>query len=78
MSLFGSAARDELRPRSDVDLMVEFKPRSRTTSFDLVAMQDELSPLLGNRPVQITSPGILKNPYRRKTILADLKKLYEG
>ena len=76
LSLFGSAARGELRPDSDVDLLVEFKPGSRTSSFDLVTMQDELSPLLGNRPIQIASPGILKNPHRRKTILPDLKKLY--
>ena len=78
LSLFGSAARGELRPDSDVDLMVEFKPRSKTTSFDLVDMQDALSPLFGNRPVQLTSPEILRNPYRRKTILPDLTVLYEA
>ena len=76
MSLFGSAARDELRPDSDVDLMVEFKPRSRTTSFDLIDMQDKLSSLFGNRRVEITSPEILENPYRRRTIERDLKTLY--
>jgi len=78
LSLFGSAARGELRPDSDVDLMVEFKPAGRTSSFDLVGMQEALSPLFGNRPIQIAGPGILKNPYRRKTILPDLKKLYEA
>lgn len=41
LSLFGSAARDELRPDSDVDLMVEFKPTSTSTLFDLVRMQEE-------------------------------------
>lgn len=78
MSLFGSAARDELRPDSDVALLVEFKSSSKTTLFDYVRMQDDLSPLLGNRPVQIASPGILKNPYRRRTILPDLRTLYEA
>jgi predicted nucleotidyltransferase len=76
MSLFGSAARNELRPDSDVDLLVEFKRSSKTTLFDYARMQDDLSPLFGNRPIQIASPGILKNPYRRKTILPDLKVLY--
>jgi predicted nucleotidyltransferase len=76
LSLFGSAARGQLRPDSDVDLMVEFKPRSRTTSFDLVGMQDELSALFGNRRVELTSPGVLENPYRRRTIERDLKTLY--
>ena len=78
MSLFGSAARNELRPDSDVDLLVEFKRSSKTTLFDYVRMQDELSPLFGNRPIQIAGPGILKNPYRRRTILPDLRKLYEA
>lgn len=78
MSLFGSAARNELRPESDVDLLVEFKSSSRTTLFDYAAMQEELSPLLGNRRIQIASPGILKNPYRRRTILPDLRTLYEA
>ncbi|HVP08061.1 MAG TPA: nucleotidyltransferase domain-containing protein [Burkholderiales bacterium] len=76
MSLFGSAARGELRPDSDVDLMVEFKPSSTTTSFDLIDLQDELSALFGNRKVGITSPDILKNPYRRRTIERDLRTLY--
>ncbi|MCC6212697.1 MAG: nucleotidyltransferase domain-containing protein [Burkholderiales bacterium] len=76
LSLFGSAARDELRPDSDVDLMVEFKPTSTSTLFDLVRMQEELSPIFGNRKVETTSPEILRNPYRRRTIEKDLRTLY--
>ncbi len=78
MSLFGSAARNELRPESDVDLLVEFKRSSKTTYFDLVHMQDELSPLFAKREVHIAGPEILKNPFRRKTILPDLRTLYEA
>jgi predicted nucleotidyltransferase len=78
MSLFGSAARDELRPDSDVDLMVEFKPSSKTTYFDFARMQDDLSPLFGKREVHVAGPEILENPYRRKSILPDLKILYEA
>ena len=78
MSLFGSAARGELRPDSDVDLMVEFKPSSKTTYFDYARMQDELSPLFGKREVHVAGPEILENPYRRKSILPDLKILYEA
>ena len=78
LALFGSAARNELRPDSDVDLLVEFKRSSNTGLSELVHMQDELSPLFGNRIVQIAGRGILKNPYRRETILPDLKTLYEA
>jgi len=78
MSLFGSAARNELRPDSDVDLLVEFKRSSKTTLFDYARIQDDLSPLFAHRPIQIASRGILKNPYRRRTILPDLRTLYEA
>jgi predicted nucleotidyltransferase len=78
MSLFGSAARNELRSDSEVDLLVEFKRSSKTTSFDIVHMQDELSLLFGKREVHIAGLEILENPYRRRTILPDLKILYEG
>jgi uncharacterized protein len=76
MQIFGSAARNELRPDSDVDLMVEFKRSSKTTSFGLIDMQEELSKLFDSRRVEIASPGILDNPYRRRTIERDLKTLY--
>jgi predicted nucleotidyltransferase len=78
LSLFGSAARGELRPDSDVDLMVEFKPSSKTTYFDFARMQDDLSPLFGKREVHVAGPEILENPYRRRSILPDLKILYEA
>lgn len=78
MSLFGSAARDELREGSDVDLLVEFKPKQGPSLWGLTEMQDALSPLFGGRPVHIAGPGILDNPYRRETIERDLKPLYGG
>jgi len=76
MSLFGSAARNELRDDSDVDLLVEFKPRQGPSLWGLTEMQDALSPLFGGRSVHIAGPGILDNPYRRETIERDLKLLY--
>jgi predicted nucleotidyltransferase len=76
MSLYGSAARGELRPDSDVDLLVEFKPKQGPSLWGVTEMQDDLSPVFGNRPVHISGPEIMKNPYRRKTIEPDLKVLY--
>jgi len=78
LSLFGSAARGEMTAKSDVDLMVEFDPANKTSLWDYPAMQDDFSALFDHRKVDIASPGILKNPYRRKTILPDLKTLYEA
>lgn len=76
LALFGSAARDEMTPDSDIDLLVEFSPDSRVSLFDIPAMQDAFSVTFGGRKVDIATPEILENPYRRKTILRDARVLY--
>jgi predicted nucleotidyltransferase len=78
LSVFGSAARGEMKPGSDVDLMVEFDTASKTSLWDYPAMQDDFSALFDRRKVAFASPEILRNPFRRKTILPDLKTLYEA
>jgi predicted nucleotidyltransferase len=78
LSVFGSAARGEMKPGSDVDLMLEFDPASKTSLWDYPAMQDDFSELFDRRKVEFASPEILRNPFRRKTILPDLKTLYEA
>ena len=78
LSLFGSAARGEMKPESDVDLMLEFDPASKTSLWDYPAMQEDFSALFDHRKVEFASPEILRNPFRRKTILPDLKTLYEA
>jgi predicted nucleotidyltransferase len=78
LSVFGSAARGEMKPGSDVDLMVEFDAASTTSLWDYPAMQEDFSVLFDRRKVAFASPEILRNPFRRKTILPDLKTLYEA
>ena len=50
LSLFGSAARGEMRPDSDFDLLVDFLPGARPGLLGVSAMTRELSNLLG-RPI---------------------------
>ena len=76
LSLFGSASRNELTPESDVDLMVEFSPDSHASLFDITAMQDEFSGAFGGRRADIVTPEILRNPFRRDSIVPDLKLIY--
>lgn len=78
LSLFGSAARGELRPDSDVDLMVEFEPGRGPSLWGATDMADDFSALFGNRRVDLVPPGVMRNPFRRKTIERDLKVLYEA
>jgi predicted nucleotidyltransferase len=78
LSLFGSAARGEMNPESDVDLMVEFEPASKVSLWDMPRMQADFSALFGQRRVELVPPEVMKNPFRRKSILADLRVLYEA
>lgn len=78
LALFGSAARGEMKPGSDVDLMVEFEPGRAPSLWDAPKLNEAFSALFGNRAVDIVPPEILRNPYRRKTIQRDLKLLYEA
>jgi uncharacterized protein len=76
LSLFGSAARNDFRPDSDVDLLVEFDENARVTLFDMVDLQDELSQIFGGRSVDLVTPSVLRNPFRRRSIEKDLEAVY--
>ncbi len=78
LAVFGSAARGELGPRSDVDLMVEFEPGRAPSLWEGPDFDKAFSALFGNRPVDIVPPEVMRNPYRRQTIQRDLKMLYEA
>ncbi len=45
LSLFGSAARDELRPDSDIDVLVSFAPGADWDLLDMLHFQDDLEAL---------------------------------
>jgi hypothetical protein len=74
--LFGSAARGELRSRSDVDIAIEFRPGSGVGLFEMVEMQDELAERFG-RPVDLGTLRSMKPGIRRSAEL-DLVTLYES
>lgn len=75
LGVFGSAARGDVTESSDVDLLVEFEKDAETSLFDMVRLQEELSRLFG-RKVDLATPAILENPYRRQAVLKDLREIY--
>jgi len=76
LSLFGSAARNELRPESDVNLMAEFAPEHHAPLAHVAEMQQEFSAAFGGRKVDIATPELLRNPSRRDSIVPELKLIY--
>jgi len=74
--LFGSAARGELKPESDIDLLVEFESGAAPSLGGMVEIQEAFSKLFGGRKVDVATPSILNNPYRRRAIERDMEELY--
>jgi len=65
-ALFGSVLRDDFRPDSDVDVLVEFEP-GHVPGWEFFSMQDELSELL-KRKVDLNTPGFLSRYFRDRVI----------
>lgn len=78
LALFGSAARGELGPDSDVDLLLEFEPGKALSLGGEQDLERRFSRLFGGRRVDIAPPGILRNPYRRQQIEGEIRLLHEA
>ena len=75
LSLFGSVLRDDFRPTSDVDFLVEFEPGVRIGFIRLAGLEQELGELVG-RKVDLRSPADLSR-YFRQAVLDSVEVLYE-
>lgn len=67
LSLFGSVLRDDFRPESDVDFLVEFEPEHIPGFIRLAGMESELSELVGRKADLRTSAEL--SPYFRQEVL---------
>jgi hypothetical protein len=74
-SLFGSVLREDFRPDSDLDVLVEFEPGQEPGFFGLVRMERELSELLGGRKADLRTPEDLSR-YFRDQVLAEAEVQY--
>ena len=68
-AVFGSVARGDSRPGSDIDIMVEIDPEAHITVFDYVDIKEYIAGLFDG-PVDVVSRDSLK-PYVRPTATAD-------
>lgn len=71
LSVFGSALREDFRPDSDLDLLVDFSPEADWTLLDHVAMEEELSGIVGRKVDLVSRRAIERssNWIRRQAIL---------
>ena len=76
LSLFGSAARGEMRPESDIDVMVEFEPGVRVGLIKFESLVGELEALAGRRVDMVTKRGL--KPWVRPEVLRDARVIYSA
>jgi uncharacterized protein len=67
LALFGSVLRDDFRPDSDVDVLVEFEPGYPVGFIRLAGIEIELSKLIG-RKVDLRTPAELSRHFRRAVL----------
>jgi predicted nucleotidyltransferase len=67
LSLFGSVLRDDFRPDSDVDVLVEFESGYSVGLIRLAGIELELSELSG-RKVDLRTPADLSRYFRQEVL----------
>ena len=77
LAFFGSVLREDFKPTSDLDILVEFK-KGQTPGLAFFAMPEELKEIFGRDVDLLTYQGIKssRNPIRRKAILESAQVIY--
>ncbi|MGH2633592.1 MAG: nucleotidyltransferase family protein [Tepidiformaceae bacterium] len=78
LAVFGSVLRDDLRPDSDLDVLITPRPGASWSAFDLLHMGEELA-RVALRPVDVVSRRGLessRNYLRRRAILESAQIVY--
>ncbi len=74
IGIFGSFARNENTPESDIDILVKFK--NGITLLQLIKLENDLSEKLGIK-VDLVTEGALTNDKLKKSIQKDLKIIFK-
>ncbi|OGP60875.1 MAG: nucleotidyltransferase [Deltaproteobacteria bacterium RBG_13_61_14] len=67
LALFGSILREDFRPDSDIDILVEFEPGQEPGLLALARMERELSQVLG-KEVDLRTPEDLSDRFRNRVL----------
>ena len=74
LSVFGSAARGEMRSDSDIDLLVEFMPDAEIDLVDHAGLMLDLAELFGRKVDPVSKRGL--KPPIRASVLEEARLLY--
>jgi len=78
LEIFGSARTGQLRPNSDIDLLVDFEPNEDWSLMDLARAEEDFSSLFGRRADLVVRRSLEKsaNWIRREAILSSTEMVY--
>ena len=76
LCLFGSSARNEMGPDSDIDLIVEFEQGARVGLIKFEQLAEELAALIGRKVDLVTRRGL--KPWIRPAALKDARIIYSA
>lgn len=68
MAIFGSALRDDFRPDSDIDVLVEFDLDRIPSLLGIARLERELSLLFDGQKVDLRTPEDLSRYFRQEII----------
>ncbi len=68
LSLYGSVLRDDFRPDSGVDVLIEFETGQEVGLLQMSKLQRELSVLLGGRTIDLRTPEDLSRYFREQVL----------
>jgi predicted nucleotidyltransferase len=74
LAVFGSAVRGDIRPDSDIDILVEFQSNARVGLVKFASLSEELESLLGRRVDLVTKGGL--KPRVRPYVLREAQVVY--
>ena len=68
LSLFGSVLREDFRPDSDIDVLVEFEHGHAPGILSIARMERELSEILSGRKADLRTPEDLSLYFRQEAL----------
>lgn len=68
LALFGSVLRDDFRPDSDIDIVVEFIPGRRVGMLAMARMERELAQMFGGKKIDLRTPAELSQYFRDEVL----------
>jgi uncharacterized protein len=77
-SVFGSILREDFRPDSDVDVLVEYEKDAEWSLFDVMQMRDELGEILGRNVDLLDRAGVetSQNRFLKREVLSTLERVH--